>query len=329
MNLFRRFLQSVWRQPMSPVADETNTQAIQEENREAPHKLARRFLDLCPLTADDWLEHEDLLQELVRRGKSAAPAIESALDAGLRSAQGGFEYENMGLLCEAFGKVGGSRAMDVLSAIAVAPSNIAEYRYLREGAIRGLGHVDAPGVVSLLKRLKQQMPSLSHVIVPSLRQHGIEVENHDIDDSRWYAGAATWEEIAEAFVNFEIEKTKPDYASLREKTSPLSSEQKHGVWRSVGDALRERGDSRTATQCYVEALAADSSSAYTTWMFLEIPLAIPEADRVRREIEEVRQRAFEDHPERNRRIVSELRAALGLPGEDPASTAPRGQVATQ
>jgi len=298
-------------------------QGVPEKDWEAPYKLAKRFLNLCPLTGDDWHEHADLLQELVRLGKAAEPAIEAAIDAGFRSPKDGFEYENMGLLCEALGKVGGPRALDILAAIAVEPSNVFEFRHLREGAIRGLGHLDAPGVVSLLRRLQRQMPRLSDVIVPSLRQQGIVVESVDMADARWHVGATTWKEVAEAFINFELEKTRPDYASLRDKTNTFRSEEKHGVWRWVGDALRKKGNTTAASQCYVEAMAGDSSSDFGTWRFIEIPPGSNEGDRLRRELEEVMNARGGESPERKAKLIAELRSALGAPGERIESSDPR------
>lgn len=253
MNILHRLLRAA--SPARPSTSPPPTSQLgAEEDWEAPYKLAKRLLGLCPpLTADDylWPERDELLQDLVGLGQRASPAIEAALDAGLRSVNSGFEYENMGLLCEALGKVGGPRALDILAAIAVEPSNVFEFRHLREGAIRGLGHLDEPGVVSLLKRLERQMPRLQHVIVPSLRQHGVDVERVDPSDVRWHVGATTWKELVDAFINFELEKTRPDFASLRVKASALRSEEQHGVWRWVGDELRKRGNSKWASQCFV------------------------------------------------------------------------------
>lgn len=318
MNLLRRLLNAGLSRHQSTLTAPAASQAGSEEDWQVPYKLAKRLLSIPPpLSADDylWPERDELLQELIGLGQRAAPAIEAAIDAGLRSPTSAFEYENMGLLCEALGRVGGPRALDTLAAITVQPSNIFEFRHLREGAIRGLGHLEVPGVVSLLKRLERQIPGLSHVIVPSLRQQGIEVESVDPSDVRWHVGATTSKEIREAFINFELEKTRPDYASLREKAKALRSEEKHGVWLWVGDALRRKGNISTASQCYVEAMAADSSSDFGTWRFIELPPGSNQSDRLRRELEEVMNRPDGDSLERKKRLISDLRTALGSPGE--------------
>jgi hypothetical protein len=165
------------------------------------------------------------------------------------------------------------------------------------------------------------MPELSAVIVPSLRRHGHEVESVDLEDSRWHVGAATWEEIAEAFVNFEIEKARPDYSSLREKIERLLlPRQKQGVWRIVGDALKKRGDPRAAVRCYVEGLAQDPSTAYTSWDFIEVPAEVPNAKEIRLELANILNERWNDNEERNRKLIARLQAVLGAPGDDVGGT---------
>jgi hypothetical protein len=281
---------------------------------EAPYKLAKKFLDLCPLALSDWEEQKDLFDQLVRLGTTAIPAIESALDAGRQTAHFRHVFENMGLLCEALGRIGGARAFEILAACATAPSNIIEYSHVREGAIRGLGFVDAPGVISLLRQLLSQRPDQSAVIIPSLRQHGIQVGTPDYLDASWAKDAVSWKEIAEAFVNFEAGKEKPDFKSLREKVRSLPAEQKHGVWRTVGDTMRDKGDALTRAQCFVEALVGDASSAYGTWNAIKLPPSVS-AEALMNDLRSVAERPFEEDKDRNRDLVKRLRSLVGEPGE--------------
>jgi hypothetical protein len=83
---------------------------------------------------------EERLAKLSSLGPSIVPNIDSAIERCIAT-QGEHtthQYQNAEMLCEVMGKLGGEEALSSLSRYANADSNIWEYKYIREGAERGL-----------------------------------------------------------------------------------------------------------------------------------------------------------------------------------------------
>ena len=86
---------------------------------------------------------EELVARLVRMGPEAVPAAAGAIWAAIRYGERDpSRFRNAGLLCEAIGRMGGSKAFDALARFATQESTATGYPHVRAGAIRGLAHLD-------------------------------------------------------------------------------------------------------------------------------------------------------------------------------------------
>ena len=92
---------------------------------------------------DGNVPQEEGIARLVQMGPEAVPAVADAVWAAIRDGERDPSgIGNVGLLCEAIGRMGGNKAFDVLARFAVLESTTAEYAHIRAGAIRGLAHLD-------------------------------------------------------------------------------------------------------------------------------------------------------------------------------------------
>ncbi len=281
-----------------------------------PFEFTLKIIRDVPLTAGDWEKRDDQIDQLVNAGPRALDGIHRALQMTLATSRAGSEFENAGLVCESVGRIGTGQALDVLVHYASTKSNMWDYRLIREGAIRGLGHLDAPGVVSVLKQLSRHFPESADAITASLRKHEALPETARGHGPRWAARAASWKEFGEAFVNFEVGKSCPDYESLRKSVGGLRSQERHGIWKMVGDALHEKHDFVGALQCFIEALYNDSDPAFTTWRMLNLKLSGTEAPELRAAAAQIEQiKEGELRKEDIDHVLDAYRRFIGSPGE--------------
>ncbi len=297
-----------------PGAKETD--AGNQPSVRDPFEFALKIIKEIPLAAGDWEKRDDQLEQLVNTGPRALDGIHRALQTTLATSRAGSEFENAGLVCESVGRIGTTQALDVLVHYASMKSNVWDYRLIREGAIRGLGHLDAPGVVSVLNQLSRHLPECAAAITASLRERNALPENRKSEDPRWAVRASSWKEIGEAFVNFEVGKSRPGYDSLRKHVGSLRPQERHGIWRMVGDALHEKHDFVGALQCFVEALCNDSDPAFTTWRMLNLKVSGTESADLKAAVAQIeRIKEGELNKDEVPRVLDVFRRFIGSPGE--------------
>jgi len=130
----------------------------------------------------------------------------------------------------------------------------------------------------------------------------------------WARGADGWEAIASAFIATEVAKAKPDFQGLTKLLQPASPTQRHDTWLRVGSAFKEKGDGRTATQCFVQAVFNDSDSASAAWAGIELPPGMPGADPVRQRLSALPRRPISGDRPGNSSLAASLRRLVGEPG---------------
>ena len=131
----------------------------------------------------------------------------------------------------------------------------------------------------------------------------------------WVRGANGWEAIAAAFIATEVPKAQPDFKGLTKMLQDLSATQRHDAWLRVGLAFKEKGDSRTATRCFVQALFNEPDSASTAWANIELPAGMSGADPLRMRLSALPRRSIAgDRPE-NSSLAASLRRLVGEPGQ--------------
>lgn len=131
---------SKWQDLLSDIARNDDSRLIRTAAFAA--QLSREIMNHVTLTLEDEKLQAERITVLTRLGLQAIPEIESAIRHGTKYGSSISEFENAGLLCEAIGKIGGPRATEILSQFATQESNIAEYRYIRSGAKKGLAYLD-------------------------------------------------------------------------------------------------------------------------------------------------------------------------------------------
>jgi len=101
--------------------------------------LLSAIMEHAPILIGD-TSQEERLAKLSSLGPSIVPNIDSAIERFIdtQGEHSTSHYQNAGMLCEMMGKLGGEEALGRLSRYANATSNIWEYKYIREGAKRGL-----------------------------------------------------------------------------------------------------------------------------------------------------------------------------------------------
>jgi hypothetical protein len=82
----------------------------------------------------------------------------------------------------------------------------------------------------------------------------------------WYAGAAGWTQLSNAFLRFELVKPDPDYRSLAERIAAYPAEERHAVWVEVAQSASSRA---ARTRSYLEALHNDPDPASVAWGWLD------------------------------------------------------------
>jgi hypothetical protein len=121
---------SAWRWPKSQARSELVIDV-----------LLREIIDEAVVTLEGARAQDERIAALARFEPDAIPIIESVIQGVAMKGSSTAAFENAGLLCEAIGKIGGQRAYEILSRLATQPSNIAEYRYIRASAEKGLAHL--------------------------------------------------------------------------------------------------------------------------------------------------------------------------------------------
>jgi hypothetical protein len=108
-------------------------------------------------------------------GPDVIPQIEAAVWSVIQNPpESGSAFENAGLLCEAIGKTHGAHAFEVLSRLATQPSAVSEYRFVREGAVRGLGHLRDQRAAEVLAAVSAEF-GLDSVVEDAYRAIGLEM----------------------------------------------------------------------------------------------------------------------------------------------------------
>lgn len=131
----------------------------------------------------------------------------------------------------------------------------------------------------------------------------------------WAQGANGWEAIADAFVRSEVGKAKPDFAGLAKLLAKLQPEQRHNAWHKVGVALKEKGETRLASQAFVEAVFANPDANSPAWAGIDLPPGNPRTEQLRAQVSRYPRRPIGDDRSDTRRLAVELRQLLGSPGE--------------
>lgn len=104
----------------------------------AAGSLVQEIMNTVPVTIENLNQQTERIAALIKFGPGIISEIETAIRNGATYENNVHAYQNAGLLLEAIGKIGGPRASEILSEFATRPSDIAEYRYLRAGAEKGL-----------------------------------------------------------------------------------------------------------------------------------------------------------------------------------------------
>ena len=135
-------------------------------------KLVREIMNGAVVTLEGAKTQALRITVLVRFGPDAIPIIESVIQRVARYGDCIAVFENAGLLCEAIGKIGGQKASEVLSRLATQPSDIAEYRYIRAGAEKGLAglgqHPSNAGIGMKTKETGESGKPLTRSAIPPL-----------------------------------------------------------------------------------------------------------------------------------------------------------------
>lgn len=109
-----------------------------EENKvEDLSTVLVKILNHVSLVPGTESKQEERIAELINIGPDVLGQIRSAI-LSVSFGDNTAKYENAGLLCQAIGKIGSDEALDTLNSFAIRPSDIMEYKYIREGAVRGL-----------------------------------------------------------------------------------------------------------------------------------------------------------------------------------------------
>jgi hypothetical protein len=117
--------------------------------------------------------------QLASMGPEVVPQIEAAIWSVIEHPpEGTSAFENAGLLCEAIGKTHGARAFDILSQFATCKSDVSEYRFVREGAVRGLGHLHDQRAAAVLAAVSEEF-GLDSVVSDAYRALGLEKPRGD------------------------------------------------------------------------------------------------------------------------------------------------------
>ena len=131
----------------------------------------------------------------------------------------------------------------------------------------------------------------------------------------WARGAADSESLAAAFIASEVSKAKPDFAGLTKLLSALSPDQRASAWNRVALALKEKGDSRLARQCFVEAVFVDPDSASPAWAEIDLPAGMAGADPLRSRLSALPRRPISGDRPGNQSLAVSLRRLVGEPGQ--------------
>ena len=217
--------------------------------------LLREIVEYCPFIGDE--SQKGRIEQLVALGPSIVPEVERAVRNVIQRGRSTDEFKNAGLLSEAIGKMGGPGAYEILVGLATQESRAMEYRFVREGAIRGLSYLRDERAADILARLAQSDPEVAGVVDDALRVIGVEAMRRPAIPSApaWAGDARTWDRIAEAFRQSQVQMQQPDFKGLSQIIERFDDPlHRHAVWNDVAYEFRHAGKIRTALQCWVEAL---------------------------------------------------------------------------
>ena len=130
------------------------------------------------------VEHGDKSQQgrvaqLASMGPDVVPQIEAAVWSVIQNPpESASAFENAGLLCEAIGRTHGALAFDILSRFATQQSAVSEYRFVREGAVRGIGHLRDQRAAAVLAAVSEQF-DLDSVVSDAYRALGLDKPRGD------------------------------------------------------------------------------------------------------------------------------------------------------
>ena len=132
--------------------------------------VLKEIIDHVSLVPGTEQKQDKRIAELINIGPDALEQIRSAI-LSVNFGDNIAKYENAGLLCQAIGKIGGDEAFDILNSFATRPSDIMEYKYIREGAVKGLFFLIEKDerVRKCLENIKNEY-GLSELINPILKQ---------------------------------------------------------------------------------------------------------------------------------------------------------------
>jgi uncharacterized membrane protein YhaH (DUF805 family) len=161
--------------PFAPPHPSPSTTMIEKKDAPPPLPATNTALECAPLLKEI-VDHSNVvlgdrsqderIAKLLKGGPGAVPAIRDAVNGVVISGQSTDAFENAGLLCETLGKIGGAEALPTLINFATLESRVAEYRFIRNGAIRGLAILGDARALDSLLQVKQRAPF--RVDVPAL-----------------------------------------------------------------------------------------------------------------------------------------------------------------
>lgn len=122
---------------------------------------------------------DERIERLVKIGESAIVPIKKSIIQAIPLARSIGEFENMGLLCEAIGKIGGEDAFESLRYFASLDSNIFEYKFVRIGAIKGLSNIKNDNVIEFFNKIKNNPDDPQIQIITKMDSRIMEI----IDDT--------------------------------------------------------------------------------------------------------------------------------------------------
>jgi hypothetical protein len=125
------------------LPDERTTQGG-DEGAVSPQELIDLMQQIVDRSAPDLGDaaQEERIARLVHMGPAAVPAAIGAVWSAIRYGdRDPSRLQNVGLLCEAIGRMGGDKAYAALARLATQESTVSGYAHVRAGAVRGLGHL--------------------------------------------------------------------------------------------------------------------------------------------------------------------------------------------
>lgn len=253
-----------------------------------PQKLISQIVDDESILLGD-RSQKDRLDKLVGIGINAVPDVISAIQNVLLFGKSDMQFKNAGLLCETIGKIGGENCFEQLKEYVFTNSKIFEYHYVRDGAIRGLGHLrDQRAIPILLELSKLGLVITNTDIVKALINLGyVGAETKLIVDYPGWLDPRCINDppkIAYEFSRNQLNEVEPDFRGFDKILERFEGYQKNHSWFIVGNEYKKKGLEWHSMQCYVKGLTYFSENRLATWDSIKLPDEIPNVDTLRKKL---------------------------------------------